>query len=440
MLRLGNFRIDRGLLWGCLGFGCWGLLAACGGSTSKGPDSEPVAGRSSGGAGTTGGAPSAGTMATSGSAGRAQAGSGTAGASSGSGGAVAGEGGAAGSGLPVDERPARPDWDPPFPVGTPGWRDSEEPLCEKHQGLQSAFDVWADARGVFALFTANCNALAGVLCGKEGVSIQHNDGTGWNLVYQVPPGNSDLTQLQSLTGFPNGPLVATGFLEENSGISFVSDGDATFQGVMGLSAPFVVGSDLAYALSGLVVYEFSDGSWAELAELPGPGSSLWANEEVVVVVGPDQSVYAKEVSDDAFETIPDVPAGDYTAVWGFGADDLWAGNRAGQLVHYDGMSWEVVPTGSGDTSGSGITELWGSEGQLFFLTLTEFGRVDGQDVEILLAPPSDADPSLPRVSTVGLWGLSPTEVFLTLADKEFRQYACGEQFILWFDGSEFHAF
>jgi hypothetical protein len=39
-----------------------------------------------------------------------------------------------------------------------------------------------------------------------------------------------------------------------------------------------------------------------------------------------------------------------------------------------------------------------------------------------------------------LWGLSPKEVFLTVSDREFRNYACGEYFSLWFDGEAFHPF
>jgi hypothetical protein len=67
---------------------------------------------------------------------------------------------------PVDNRPPRPAWTPPFttPVGTPGWQQSTEPLCDANQGAWSlgAFDVWADHRGVFALVGSGCQPGLGV--------------------------------------------------------------------------------------------------------------------------------------------------------------------------------------------------------------------------------------------------------------------------------------
>jgi hypothetical protein len=160
---------------------------------------------------------------------------------------------------------------------------------------------------------------------------------------------------------------------------------------------------------------------------------LWANDEIVVAAGWNQSLYVKRATGSAFEPLPGVPAGNYASVWGFASDDLWFGNQSGQLVHCDGAAWTVVEA---ETQEKAISNLWGSEGQLFFLTQSEIGRLVGTKPELLIP----MDPSEPRITMRDVWGLSPKEVFVSVVDPEFKQYACGETFMLWFDGTEFHDF
>jgi len=366
---------------------------------------------------------------------------GHAGSTAGSAGAT--HSGGAASNVPVDNRPPRPTWDPPFSVGTPGWRDSTTPLCEAHQGRQDAFDVWADERGVFGIFSAVCNVLAGDACGKQGLSLQFNDGSGWQLLYALPPGSGmGSTGSLHLTGFDGGPLLISGFLDAKTGLWRIGlDGSADLQAELEVGRPFVVGSDVAYALGADSLYRFKDDKWSTFAALPEPVQEVWADQDTIIVVGQNQAVYRKSTGDDAFVHLEDVPAGDYSAVWGFSADDIWLGSQAKQLVHYDGATWKVVETGSEDVSGAGIAQLWGSnDGDLFFRTRIEMGRLKGDEAELLITLPPNVDPSMSRVITSGMWGLSSKEVFLAVADKDFRKYACGEQFMLWFDGETFHSF
>jgi len=328
-------------------------------------------------------------------------------------------------------------------VGAPGWRDSTEQICEKHVGDQEAFDVWADSRGVFGLFATTCNVLAGTSCGKQGVSLQFNDGKGWQLLYAVPPmaGMGSSGGLR-LSGFESGPVLLSGFLPDRIGIWSITPG-----GTLGLDAAIevgratTVGSNLAYAIDAEKLYRFSGDTWSESLPLPAPSQEVWADEERVWLVGVNQAIFEKATADAGFTAVPGVPAGDYTAVWSFGVKDTWFGNSAGQLLHYDGSTWKVFETGSKDVSGAGIRQLWGSsDGQLFFRTSIEMGRFDGNQVELLLALPDNGEPSLPRVTTGGLWGLSSTEVFLAVSDRQFNKYACGGQFMLFFDGKTLHAF
>lgn len=415
---------------------CGAGLAACG-ETTRGPQGSDSISGSSG----TGGSAAAMAGATAG--GKANGGSNTSGGSNAVGGRndVGGKAGA--SNVPEDDRPERPEWDPPFPVGKPGWRDSDELLCEHQQGQQDAFDVWADERGAFAVLSTACNVLAGVRCGKQGLSLQHNDGTGWKLLYALPPGEYMMGSNGSLllTGFESGPLLLSGYLEGVTGVWQVdASGEVSLSAQLAVGRPFVVESDLAYALGQDALYRFTAGEWSWFLDLPSPAQALWADQELIVIVGSDQAVYTSR-NQAPFVALEGAPAGHYSAVWAFGAQDIWAGNQAGQLAHYDGQGWETVPTGSEDASGSGIEQIWGSsDGQLFFRTRTEFGRWNGSGVELLLTPPQGSEPSVPRVTTSGLWGLSSKEVFLAIADRKYRDYQCGAQFMLWFDGEELHSF
>jgi len=422
------------------------LIGGCGSAHSDG--TQHAAGGASGSAGSaeggrktseSAGAGAGGALAKAGAGGTA----GDASAQAGSGGGLLPTTGGAGGDLPVDTRPERPIWDPPFPVGAPGWRQSSALLCEKHVGDQEAFDVWADSRGVFGLFATTCNVLGGTSCGKQGVSLQVNDGSGWRPIYALPPGpGMGSNGALFLSGFESGPLLLSGYLRDRAGVWRVTaDGAVTLDAPFEVGRPFTVNGRSAYAIDAEKLYRFADEAWSEDQPLPAPSQDLWADENRTVLVGADQAVFQRTSAEAAFVAIPDVPAGSYTAVWSFAVDDTWVGNSAGQLLHYDGSAWTVLETGSKDISGTGIRQLWGSsDGQLFFRTSIEFGRVTDKHVELLLALPADADPSLPRVTTGGLWGLSAKEVFVTVSDRQFNKYACGGQFMLFFDGETLHPF
>jgi len=383
------------------------------------------------------------TVRNSASAGGAAGAAAMAGASAaGTGGSPNGNGGQAGSGNssgpPADDRPARPPWDPPIPLGSSGWKSSTEPLCEPHQGSTQAFSVWADKRGVSAFFSTDCNELAEEVChGTRGSALQFNDGSGWKWLYQGG------TIVPQLSGLPGRALVLTGSLAGQSGIFLLEDGKLTLSHPLddpSQSKVFGVGPELAYATVGSDVLQYRAGQWQLLQALPEPPLALWADEQTLAIVGGNQTFLLKAGDKDELTQLADAPAGTYTAVWGFDADDLWAGNGVGQLVHYDGAAWQVIETGSHDSTGSGITALWGDAGVVYFTTFTEFGRADADGVELLYARDPQASPTEPYFSPQSLWGRSASEVFLTVSDERFEQYACGSAFIVWFDGKEFHQF
>lgn len=338
----------------------------------------------------------------------------------------------------VDDRPPRPAWNPPLPLGEPGWMSSVNPICETFQGDVLAFDVWADTSAVYVLFVTNCNTLVGNCFGTQGTSLQRNDGSGWKPFYQFPPG-----PVPRLAGFPGGPIVLTAVVNAQPGIYFLDNGTLTLSHALDDLTDvtvFGVRPGLAYARHGADILEYRDGTWATLATLAASPLGVWGNEDLVAVAGLNQTIVVERRGGTTFEALPAVPAGDYGAIWGFAADDLWAGNSVGQLVHYDGAAWQIVETGSHDKSGTGITALWGDGGSLYFTTFTEFGRADRQGASLLFARDAAAAGSDPFLSPMSLWGKSATEVFLTLSDEAFAHYACGSSFLVWFDGARFHQF
>ena len=355
-------------------------------------------------------------------------------------------GGAAGSSTvvsgsePSDNRPAAPAWTPPFAesLGAPGWQQSSQPICNANQGSESIPSVWVDERGVFALVGADCDEWAGVPCGKEGVSLRLNAGSGWQPYFQFASGTLWTSGTTLWGGFPKGPLLVSGNFIQHS-LAFVDKDSAEITGSGAiLSTAFVAGNGLVYAVwDGLLKY--SAGTWSTVAEQEWGMLAVWADSQTLIECGVNQTILVKNGAEDLTQ-LTGVPAGSYTAVWAFAADDVWFGNDAAQLLHYDGKKWKIYPTGSRDISFSGITQLWGSSGILYFSTQTEFGRWNGTSIEMLLQPPADADMSAPSAQLGRFWGTSPTNVFVPARDSRFAQYACGGIFVLWFDGTEFHRF
>lgn len=334
--------------------------------------------------------------------------------------------------------PSHPS-EPPLRLGKPGWRDSTEQLCEATHGRTHAFDVWASDVGVYALFGTECNALAEETCdGKEGVSLQLNDGKGWHAIYDSKPAEL------KLSGFPpGGPPVVTGFIDGNYGIYAATEQKALPLLVLPFNvdanrAPlFTVTAELGYYLDYPNLLELSDGKWNTVATVPTDAFALWADASTVVVSGLEQTIAVKGRDGADFNLLPDVPLGDYLSVWAFGADDIWAGNAEKQIVHYDGKSWQVFETGSKDETGSGIVRMWGAPGVVYFMTNTEVGRATLEGgAELLMKRQGPPDRFVPT----GLWGRSAKEVFVAFSDEDAKKDPCGAAFIAWFDGTAFHRF
>lgn len=346
---------------------------------------------------------------------------------------------------PQDTRPARAEWKPPFtiPLGSPGWQQSTEPICDKNPGFfpWSRFDVWADERGVFALLADDCDehnpqamVIDGYLqCGKGATSVKFNSGSGWQLLYQFPAGT--ITSPKLWPSFSNGPLLLTAwFAGYGRGTAFIEKDKFTFQRSLTVPGPaFAVGPERAFLFDERRLLEYSAGTWSQVGDVGGTLNpiGLWADTGSVISTGTDQVLLGQDSG--PFTPLSHVPAGKYASVWAFAPNDVWVGNRANQLLHYDGSRWQTYAV-PGTTGDDGIRHLWGGAGTLYFTTASQFGRWNGSNLEILLRITG-------RSSPLGqFWGRSAHEVFIPVRDENYQDKACGSAFMLWFDGTQFHQF
>jgi hypothetical protein len=373
--------------------------------------------------------------------------------SNGSGGVPTGLGGSVAGGtdggvnlIPVDTRPTAPVWDPDISLGDAGWRQSPVPYCDTHQQTGVSYAVWADSRGVWVVAQTVCALVddMSINCDSTGMGLQFNDGTGWRWVYGDARSMMSGTKMR---GFPQGPIVLLQYDpskdSSESSVSFVVDGGVQVQpDSLGDTAEwgteivdvFATGPSHAYFLDRLrtdmlsystAVHEYVDGVWTKLATLPMSASALWAKDDRVVVVGSDQAIYTRANKSSDFVRLTNAPAGDYVGVWGFGSNDIWLSNSAGQLFHYDGNLFTVK-------SSSGAGQLWGADGELYTSKDGQFSHWTGT-LETLI----DGDAG---VQVKDFWGISKSEVFLSVRDMSFASYKCGEHFAVWYDGATFHQF
>lgn len=303
------------------------------------------------------------------------------------------------------------------------WRESRAALCVGTGPYPTVADVWSDSRGVFLLAAED----------SRPATIRKNLGKVWETSYAWPPGTVQMTG--GLKGFQGGPLVVYG--GSPYGIQLVDDQGAHVSGAGGGSDVAVVGPELAYAIYSDRVLRFDGAFWTQLGSpLPPAGQvntrALWADSSVLVVAADAGRVFV--IRPDRPPVLQTgLPETDFTAVWGFGADDLWLGSADGQLFHYDGTRWTPKATLQGDCVG--IRKLWGSEGELFVLSRSLFAKWDGSRIEVLASLPCDD-----TAEFQGLWGNSRREVFISLVDRSQAAPGCGPIQVRWYDGASVSPF
>jgi hypothetical protein len=336
-------------------------------------------------------------------------------------------------------------WRPPFetdeePIWSdePGWEMSADLFStgkDPNKGWYvDSCDIWSDTRGVYALVSLRNNYEEDVQVG-EGGNVFFNDGTGWTSIYSDDTPRS----YAGFSGFPQGPLVFYGFLELECGIVLMEDGERSCTtGLNYVTDLFVVDANLAYATYENRVLVYEGNSWYQLAEAIDPTSgvntrAIWGNENVVAVADSIGIHKYERDRNSVFETQTDAPDGDYSLVWGFSENDIWAATRR-FLVHFDGEDWQII-WDCANNCGRGIRGMWGDDGKLYFHTSNQFARWNGSQIEILARWADNKG-----VEIQDIWGNSPSEVFLCVLDGEPENPIYGETLLVWFDGEQLRQF
>lgn len=353
-----------------------------------------------------------------------------------------------------------PPWMVPFsPIGDDGWMDSSRTLCA---GMDSVIStrMWVRDDGVYALVGGMAHSLidvggfddddAGIAtAGNTTIEahqatgtrtrVFHNGGGGWALRADFASASAE----SGLTGFPSKALLLYGGhgQDDNACPLGVVDGTSfACQPVVGtVQSAIAVNDRLAFALTGSRdVLVFDGSSWHSTATLPAPANALWANENVIVAVGPEGKVMTMEEGSWAMDDVGQLAR--LTAVWGTSRDDLWVGGFNGALFHFDGEVWSE----SGQLGGVScatqppIEHIWGVGSEVWVSTATQLARIrDG--VRRTFGNWTCASVGTSDKIT-GLWGRGADDVFIAVSNEDPLLTPCGGSFVVHFDGQSFHRF
>lgn len=334
-------------------------------------------------------------------------------------------------------------WMPPMENhGGDGWEQSDAFLCTQLQATASSLSIWSDARGVFVLVSGGDSAAECAGCNGAARAIYQNDGYGWRSVCDELGGSGRSTL--KLRGFVGGPLLVAGqddnYAAPGCGLSLVNEaGMRTCEPVFSSRDAFVAAESLAYAIAEGDLLRYQDGAWGPLSALLPEGhalTGLWADEEVVFAItsglGKILTLQNAEWSRHETGTVEQ-----FTAIWGFSADDVWAGTASGGIHHFDGSEWrEANRMGDGAGSCQRVEGMWGSDGVLYVHTGTALARIVEDSLEMVGTWPCDAGG--PRIRSI--WGDGPEELFVAIDDPRQPRRPCGLVFIIQFDGERFHRF
>jgi hypothetical protein len=341
------------------------------------------------------------------------------------------------AGIPDYIPPGDGSWDPPIEnMGDSGWRDSTAPWCPGIEGMILAYDVWSYFGGVYTIVANNINT------GMTYEDVNHlyfNNGTGWALAYEAPASSEGMglnSCYINITGIPDGPIFAWSGPSMSCNIATIESGSVQW-GEFQVVDVFVVNEHLVYAISWMgdvKVIKYNGDTWSPVpAVVPYTVYHLWADEESVFAAGSGGTIVSLEGNQWIIHDPGTV--GDFTSIWGFSGHDVWVGQSDGTLRHYDGESWTQVDWPNMSESGSrSILGMWGIDGTLFFHTEYQLTVWNGSGFTVLGYWENAG------IFINAIWGNSPGEVFLAVSDPNHESSDCGPEYLLWWDGTNFHWF
>ncbi|MBN1652443.1 MAG: hypothetical protein JXA30_01570 [Deltaproteobacteria bacterium] len=359
-------------------------------------------------------------------------------------------GGYGGTQAPYTSEP----WDPGITnLGDSGWKNSEELLCTGRPAYLESLSVWSDSRGVFVLVSGNGEGYSSwdergncIGSGCYSVSIYLNDGSGWSTHYEDI--GTSYSMQKSLTGFETGALIAYGWedvaIVQNSsgicGLSIIENGTKRCEPVYGVEDLFVVNETLAYGIIEGGIIRYNGTSWGPLPVVTSEvwGRRLWANETHLFLLtdGPGAIL---TLSNGTWHQQDTGTLHDFSAIWGFSENDVWAGSYNGGIFHYDGEAWSQIDWQNANCpQDPAILDMWGDNGTLYFYTSSLIARVEGTEVEVINEWPCNDMGTQLWISS--MWGNSADEVFFAISDSSYPYRECGSAHLLWFDGTRLHEF
>lgn len=297
------------------------------------------------------------------------------------------------------------------------WRMSNAAFCVEGTGApHSAVDLWSDEAGVYLLLDEQ---------------LYENRGEGWKLFRNEGRGGPG-----GIAGAIGDALMLYGGATVRCGIELMGRTGRTRCSAV-LAGPrdvFVVQDDLAYAANADQVHVFDGTRWDPWdAERVLDGrwiQRLWANERTLLLATTDGVFVSRDGQAPELQDLPEAAGSDFSAAWGFADDDLWVGSSTGQLFRFQGERWTLEWSNTAEAACARVTEIWGSEGQLFFHTPDGlyWHRTDGSTRTLARRPCVEG-----RSAFQSVWGNSPVEVFV--AEQSDGSGACGEILLSWFDGT-----
>ena len=337
-------------------------------------------------------------------------------------------------------------------LGDPGWQDSDDPWVPDVHDIRLAYDVWSRPGEVYVHHGGMPDSWGPEDTGymaKYRISV--NDGTGWRTYFEW----GDMGDLWypgplGLAGYPDGRLLTSGLGSEFGELSLIDDGTETLLGFMAYDV-FVVSDDLAYAVSDMEykIVRDNGANWGPLpVEMPFEVSHVWADATDLFAVGSHGTILSLE--DGSWRVHDTGTLDSFAAVWGFGADDVWAGSYEGGLYHWDGQTWTTVPwpdAMTDPTIDDGIVGMWGADGVVYFHTTWQLVRIDESGAQSIAAWPCQVREIEEGWFTCeggvrinAMWGNSPEELFLAV-DAPVDDAAHDQNvFLLWYDGESLHWF
>lgn len=366
-------------------------------------------------------------------------------------------------------------------AATGGWRDSATPWVPGphatdcvHGGVTEQ-DLLFEGDGLDLSWTwANVESVPGGGWSVSGLGtlVERNEGSGWEEQYAATCPFDDVAGggqcVARLAGTIGDRIVGRMWGVAHSALAWIDPAgpEAWDETLWAMSDPLIVRDDLAYAVWGgtdTKIMRWDGTAWAALTEV-FPNElpyqllwQIWADDGALFVAGARGSVVSLEAGGWRVHDVPTMAT--VTALFGFSGSDVWVGDDAGGLFHYDGTTWSAMewPNRAEELGSSacaepvGISGMWGVDGVLFLHSGYEVLRWDGTRFDVLgWWPGHSRDDGLCEGGTrvVRLRGASATQVFALVVPLNPGESVSNpgdgvpgcvsRPAVLWWDGSLFH--